>query len=46
MRVLVAEDGSGCYLRFRFGQLRRKLESEPPASPPVAEPGIGYRFRG
>jgi two-component system KDP operon response regulator KdpE len=33
------------YLRFHFGQLRRKLEADP-ARPKhlVTEPGIGYRF--
>ncbi len=33
------------YLRFHFGQLRRKLESDP-ARPRhlITEPGIGYRF--
>jgi two-component system, OmpR family, KDP operon response regulator KdpE len=39
----VTESG---YLRFHFGQLRRKLESDP-ARPRhlITEPGIGYRFR-
>lgn len=38
-------DESG-YLRFHFGQLRRKLEVDP-ARPKhlVTEPGIGYRFQ-
>ena len=33
------------YLRFHFGQLRRKLEADP-ARPRhlITEPGIGYRF--
>jgi two-component system KDP operon response regulator KdpE len=33
------------YLRFHFGQLRRKLEADP-ARPQhlITEPGIGYRF--
>ena len=33
------------YLRFHFGQLRRKLEADP-ARPKhlITEPGIGYRF--
>ncbi|MGZ4518078.1 MAG: response regulator [Mycobacteriaceae bacterium] len=33
------------YLRFHFGQLRRKLETDP-ARPQhlITEPGIGYRF--
>ena len=37
-------DESG-YLRFHFGQLRRKLETDP-ARPRhlITEPGIGYRF--
>lgn len=37
-------DESG-YLRFHFGQLRRKLEADP-ARPRhlITEPGIGYRF--
>jgi two-component system KDP operon response regulator KdpE len=37
-------DESG-YLRFHFGQLRRKLEADP-ARPQhlITEPGIGYRF--
>ena len=37
-------DESG-YLRFHFGQLRRKLETDP-ARPQhlITEPGIGYRF--
>jgi two-component system KDP operon response regulator KdpE len=37
-------DESG-YLRFHFGQLRRKLEADP-ARPKhlITEPGIGYRF--
>ena len=35
----------GAYLRFHFGQLRRKLEADP-ARPRhlITEPGIGYRF--
>ena len=39
----VAESG---YLRFHFGQLRRKLEADP-ARPRhlITEPGIGYRFQ-
>jgi two-component system KDP operon response regulator KdpE len=38
----VTESG---YLRFHFGQLRRKLEADP-ARPRhlITEPGIGYRF--
>ncbi|MFL6162045.1 MAG: response regulator [Jatrophihabitantaceae bacterium] len=38
----VSESG---YLRFHFGQLRRKLEKDP-ARPRhlITEPGIGYRF--
>jgi two-component system KDP operon response regulator KdpE len=37
-------DESG-YLRFHFGQLRRKLEADP-ARPKhlITEPGLGYRF--
>ncbi len=37
--------GESGYLRFHFGQLRRKLE-EDPARPRhlITEPGIGYRF--
>ncbi|MCW2522776.1 MAG: DNA-binding response regulator [Frankiales bacterium] len=37
-------DESG-YLRFHFGQLRRKLEADP-ARPQhlITEPGLGYRF--
>jgi two-component system KDP operon response regulator KdpE len=37
-------DESG-YLRFHFGQLRRKLEDDP-ARPQhlITEPGLGYRF--
>jgi len=37
--------GESGYLRFHFGQLRRKLEADP-ARPRhlITEPGIGYRF--
>jgi two-component system KDP operon response regulator KdpE len=34
------------YLRFHFGQLRRKLEADPGRPRHlIAEPGIGYRFQ-
>ena len=33
------------YLRFHFGQLRRKLEADPGRPRHlITEPGIGYRF--
>lgn len=35
------------YLRFHFGQLRRKLEADPGRPRHlITEPGIGYRFHG
>ncbi|HTZ42924.1 MAG TPA: response regulator [Jatrophihabitans sp.] len=40
----VSESG---YLRFHFGQLRRKLEADPGRPRHlITEPGIGYRFHG
>ena len=38
--------GESGYLRFHFGQLRRKLEADP-GRPRylITEPGIGYRYQ-